>query len=104
MNLSIAISNDMLGGSALFSLMKELVQQLEKLCAEVGECTIANLKLGDCVQDGRNCKQAEFDLELSNSQAIRISATARTLEDAIANTFDDCERYLRLPMLQETRA
>ncbi|MBV9986263.1 MAG: hypothetical protein JO301_01175 [Chitinophagaceae bacterium] len=104
MKLSIAIKNDMLCGTVFFSLLKKFIQKLENLCMEAGVCSVANIELGEAEEDGRILKLARFDVRMSDDSLIRIAASARTLEDAISNAFDDCERNLSGLRRQETRA
>jgi hypothetical protein len=102
MTLKISIQNEMLCGSALFSLLKKFIGKLEDLCGQAGVCSVANIELGEtCEEQGRTLKMARFDLRLSNDEIVQVAASAKTLEDAILNAFDHCER--RISSLLETR-
>ena len=95
MKLKIAIQNEMLCGSIFFSLLKKFIQKLEDLCTNAGVCSIANIELGDtCEDQGRLLRMARFDVTLNNNEVIRVSTAAKTLEDAISNAFDQCERSI----------
>jgi hypothetical protein len=104
MKLSIAIKNEMLCGTVFFSLLKKFIQKLENLCLEAGVCSVADIELGETQEEGRLLKQARFNIRMSDNSLVRIAASARTLEDAVSNAFDDCERNLGMLRRQETRA
>src|SRR6478609_8736601 len=95
MKLKIAIQNEMLCGSIFFSLLKKFIQKLEDLCANTGVCSIANIELGEtCEDQGRLLRMARFDVTLNNQAVVHVATTAKTLEDAISNAFDQCERSI----------
>lgn len=103
MKLQIAIRNEALCGSAFFSLLKTFIGKLEDLCADGGVCSIANIELGEtCEEDGRILQQAKFDVRMADGRIIHIATSAKTLEDAIYNAFDECE--LQVATLRENRA
>lgn len=103
MKLQIAIRNEMLCGSVFFSLLKKFISKLEGLCAENGVCAIANIELGDVKEeDGRVLQQAKFDVRMADDRVIHISTSAKNLEDAIYNAFDECE--MQVNAIQEKRA
>ncbi len=94
MTLKIAIQNETLCGSVFFSILKKITAKLENMCAEAGVCSIANIALGEIREDGRVLQQATFDIMMADEQIIRLAATAKTLEDAIDNAFDECELHI----------
>jgi hypothetical protein len=103
MKLQIAIRNESLCASAFFSLLKKFIGKMEHLCADGGVWSIANIELGEaCEEEGRLLQQAKFDVYLDNGHIVRIATSAKTLEDAISNAFDECE--MKMATLQEKRA
>lgn len=103
MKLQIAIRNETLCGSVFFSLLKKFIGKLENLCAEGAVCSVANIELGETTEeDERILQQAKFDVTLDNGQIIHIATSAKTLDDAISNAFDECE--MQIATLQEKRA
>jgi hypothetical protein len=95
MTMKIAIQNEMLCGSVFFSLLKKFISKLEGLCDQTGICSVANIELGETCEDhGRVLKVARFDVTMSNRETIHVSSSAKTLEDAILNAFDNCERKI----------
>lgn len=102
MTLKIAIQNEMLCGSVFFSLLKKFISKLEGLCGQTGVCAVANIELGEtCEDQGRVLKMARFDVTMANQQTIHVASSAKTLEDAILNAFDNCER--KIATLLETK-
>jgi tRNA A37 threonylcarbamoyltransferase TsaD len=103
MKLQIAIRNEALCSSVFFSLLKKFIGKLEHLCVNGGVCSVANIELGEtCEEEGRVLQQAKFDICLDNGHIVHIATSAKTLEDAIYNAFDECE--IQMATLQEKRA
>ena len=93
--MKIAVQNEMVCGSAFFSLLKKFIHKLENLCADGGVCSIANIQLGDGkAEEGHSIKEARFDVQMADGSVINIATTARTLEDAISNAFDQCTKRI----------
>jgi hypothetical protein len=95
MKMKIAIQNEMVCGGAFFSVLKKFIYKLENLCVEGGVCSIANIQLGEAPEEeGREVKQARFDVQMSDGRIINIATTARTIDDAISNAFDLCNQRI----------
>jgi hypothetical protein len=95
MKMKIAVQNEMVCGSAFFSLLKKFIHKLENLCADGGVLSIANIQLGDGkAEEGGPVKEARFDVQMSDGRLINIATTARTVDDAISNAFDQCTKHI----------
>ena len=102
LKLKISVENGALCSSAFFSLLKKFISKLEWLCTQSGVCHIANIELGDTVEEERPLKTACFDVVMENGHTIHVGTTARTLDDAVSNAFDSCA--IQILSLRENRA